>query len=138
MGTTPEQQAATRQGSKMNDDTTKLTPRQEAVRQALEQITAISPLTQDGLAAYAAILDGMYGEVASRKYAQGRHDAMASLYGWLASEAGSLRQEAEDNESAANLDKSAGPAYMADGLIHVRARLRSLDKSLAREAIDNI
>jgi hypothetical protein len=58
------------------------------------------------------------------------------LYTWLGEQAQSAIQEAEDNESSANLDANVGMDGMAEGFIAARRRMRHVDASLPREDID--
>lgn len=62
----------------------------------------------------------------------------AALYAWLGEQAKQGYREASENESAANLDASVGPQYMADALILVRDHMRRTDPALPYiKAIDN-
>ncbi len=61
-----------------------------------------------------------------------------ALYEWLGEQAKAGYRDAQENESAANLDACVGPQYMAEGLIQVREHMRRTDPALPYvKAIDN-
>lgn len=56
------------------------------------------------------------------------------LYSWLGEQAKVSRQEASDNELAANLDTSVGPRYHAEAFSEVRNQMLRMDPTLPHRA----